>query len=41
MTHDTPGETDADRRWCDHCQVSVAPADGDAGTECPACGEPL
>jgi len=40
MTHDTPNGADEDRRWCDTCQLSVAPTDDEEPT-CPACGGPL
>jgi predicted RNA-binding Zn-ribbon protein involved in translation (DUF1610 family) len=39
MTHNTPH--DKDLRWCEHCQLSVEPSPGDAGPECPSCGEAL
>ena len=25
MTYDTPGETEGDQRWCEHCQLAVEP----------------
>jgi len=34
MTHNTPDGTDERRR----CGISVKPATGDDGPECPACG---
>ena len=41
MTHDTPGEDADDLRWCEHCQLSVEPVNGDSSPECPACGASL
>lgn len=43
MTHDTPGEADESRRWCEHCQLAVDPdpESGDSGAQCPACGRDL
>jgi hypothetical protein len=41
MTHDTPGDEGGERRWCDHCRISVEPATGDDGPECPSCGQRL
>lgn len=41
MTHDTPDGTDTVRRWCENCQISVEPATGDSGPECPSCGGDL
>jgi hypothetical protein len=41
MTHDTPGDEGGDRRWCDHCGISVEPVTGDDGPECPSCGGAL
>lgn len=37
MTLNTPGETDGDQRWCDHCGLAVEPV-GDEEPTCPACG---
>ena len=39
MTHDTPGETDDERRWCANCALAVEPAPSESGSECPACGQ--
>jgi len=41
MTHDTPGETDEQRRWCEGCQLAVEPVEAESGPECPACGREL
>ncbi|QSG06743.1 hypothetical protein HSR121_2422 [Halapricum desulfuricans] len=41
MTHDTPGDTGDDLRWCERCQLAVEPVEGDSGPECPACGAKL
>lgn len=41
MTHDTPGEPDADRRWCPNCQLAVEPSIEDDDLVCPSCGRSL
>ncbi len=41
MTHDTPGDDEAERRWCDRCQLAVEPQPDAETPECPACGSEL
>jgi len=40
MTYNTPGETDTERWWCNHCRLAVEPV-GDDEPTCPACGRAL
>jgi predicted RNA-binding Zn-ribbon protein involved in translation (DUF1610 family) len=41
VTHDTPGESSDDLRWCEQCELTVDPAVTDDGLACPACGAVL
>jgi predicted RNA-binding Zn-ribbon protein involved in translation (DUF1610 family) len=41
VTHNTPHDTADQRRWCANCELAVEPSVGDAGPECPACGDDL
>jgi predicted RNA-binding Zn-ribbon protein involved in translation (DUF1610 family) len=41
MTHDTPGESGEDRRWCEQCELSVEPVVAADRLACPSCGADL